>query len=368
MPVSGGRIGVIGCGNISRAYASKLRVLPDLDLVACADLDADRARALATEFEVPLVLTPDALLEHPDVDVVLDLTVPLAHAQVTGAALTAGKHCYSEKPLALDTRTGADLVRLAQQRGLRLGCAPDTFLGAGLQTCRALIDAGAIGTPLAANAFLLGAGPESWHPDPGMFYRLGAGPLFDMGPYYITALVTLLGPVRRVTGAARISRPRRQVTSQPLAGTSIEVEVPTHVAGVLEHESGPVATLVVSFDVPATRYRFIEVYGTEGTLAVPDPNTFGGPVQVRRAGDADWTDMPLRHGNAEQSRGLGLADMVRAERSGRAHRASGELALHALEVMEGILAAAGTGARQDIVSRVERPAPLPAGLPDDDTD
>jgi predicted dehydrogenase len=363
----GGRVGVIGCGNISRAYATKLRALADLDLVACADLDADRARALASEAGVPLVLTPDELVAHPDVDVVLNLTVPLAHATVTRSALEAGRHVYSEKPLALDHASGAGLLELAGERGLRLGCAPDTFLGAGLQTCRALLDAGAIGTPLAANAFFQGSGPESWHPDPRAFYQRGAGPLFDVGVYYVTALVALLGPISRVTGGARISRPRRIITSQPLAGTWMDVEVPTHVAGVLEHEVGPIATLVASFDVPATRYRFIEVYGTEGTLSVPDPNTFGGPVQVRRPGDADWMDVPLTHGNAEQSRGLGLADMVRAERVGRPHRASGELARHVLEVMERILAAGVTGLHQMIASRAERPAPLSPGLADDDT-
>ena len=198
---------------------------------------------------------------------------------------------------------------------------PDTFLGAGLQTCRALLDAGAIGTPLAANAFFHGAGPESWHPNPEFFYKRGAGPLFDVGVYYLTALVALLGPVNRITGSARISRPRRQITSQPLAGTWIDVEVPTHVGAVAEHESGPVTTLVASFDVPATRYRFIEIYGTEATLSVPDPNTFGGPVQIRRNGDTDWTDMPLTHANAvaepgHRSRGHG----ARGARAGRTAR------------------------------------------------
>jgi predicted dehydrogenase len=365
--MAGGRVGIIGCGNISRAYATKLTALPDLALVACADLDADRALSLAEEFRVPAALTPDALLADPDVDVVVNLTVPRSHAAITRSALEAGKHVYSEKPLALETPDGQELASLAHTRGLRLGCAPDTFLGAGLQTCRALIDAGAIGTPLGANAFVQGSGPESWHPDPRAFYQRGAGPLYDIGVYYVTALVALLGPVRRVTGAARISRTQRLITSQPMAGTWMDVEVPTHVTGVLELEAGPVATLVASFDVPATRYRWIEVYGTDGTLSVPDPNTFGGPVQIRRAGETDWTDMPLSHGNAQQSRGLGLADMVRAQRSGRSHRASGDLALHVLEVMERVIAAAESGRHQEVTTRVDRPAPLAPGLPDDAT-
>ncbi len=362
-----GRVGVIGCGNISAAYAQKLAILPDLQLVACADLDAGRATDFAARHAIPLVLTPEALVHHPDVDVVLNLTVPVAHAQITRAALEAGKHAYSEKPLAIDRADGRALVELAARHDRRLGCAPDTFLGAGLQTCRALLDAGAIGTPLAANAFFQGAGPESWHPNPAFFYQRGAGPLFDVGVYYLTALVALLGPVRRITGSARISRPKRQITSQPLAGTWMDVEVPTHVASVLDHESGPVSTLVASFDVQATRYRFIEVYGTEATLAVPDPNTFGGPVQIRRHGDEDWTDVPLTHANASQSRGLGLADMVRAARTGRPHRASGALALHVLELMDRAIASSDTGTHQLVESRCERPAPLPPGLTDDDT-
>jgi predicted dehydrogenase len=369
-----GRIGIIGTGNISRAYATKLAALPDMELVACADLEPERARELVAHIEglpaasrLPEVMTPDELLRHPDVDIVLNLTVPLAHAAVSRTAIEAGKHVYSEKPLGLDVAEGAELVALAASRGVRIGCAPDTFLGAGLQTCRALLDAGAIGEPLAANAFFQAAGPESWHPRPQIFYQRGAGPMFDVGPYYVTALVALLGPVRRVTGSARISRARRQITSQPLAGTWMDVEVPTHVASVLDHEGGPVATLIASFDVQATRYRFIEVYGTEATLSVPDPNTFGGPVQIRRNGEQDWTDLPLTHANAAQSRGIGLADMVRGERHERPHRASGELALHVLEVIAATIAASDTGRHQAIESRCERPAPLPAGLRDDET-
>jgi predicted dehydrogenase len=362
-----GRIGVIGCGNISTAYAQKITALPDLELIACADLDAARAREMATRFDVPLVLTPEALIEHPQVDVVLNLTVPVAHAGVTRAVLEAGKHAYSEKPLAIHYGDGRALVELASGRGLRLGCAPDTFLGAGLQTCRGLIDAGAIGTPLAANAFFHGSGPESWHPNPAFFYRRGAGPLFDVGVYYLTALVALLGPATRVTGSARVSRATRPITSQPLAGTLIDVEVPTHVGALVEHESGPISTIVASFDVPATRYRFIEVYGTEATLSVPDPNTFGGPVQIRRTGEDDWTDVPLTHANASESRGLGLADMVRAARSGRPHRASGDLALHVLESMEKAIDSSDSGSHQLLETRCKRPAPLPPGMKDDET-
>jgi predicted dehydrogenase len=362
-----GRVGVIGCGNISKAYAEKIEALPDLELVACADLDQARASEFARSHGFPQVLTPEELVEHPDVDVVLNLTIPVAHAGVTRSALEAGKHTYSEKPLAIDFGEGRAIVDTARGQGLRLGCAPDTFLGAGLQTCRALLDAGAIGTPLAANAFFHGAGPESWHPNPAFFYQRGAGPLFDVGVYYLTALVALLGPVTRITGSARISRGQRLITSQPLAGTVMDVEVPTHVGAVAEHASGPISTIVASFDVPATRYRFIEIYGTEATLSVPDPNTFGGPVQIRRNGDTEWTDMPLMHANSSQSRGIGLADMVRAERHGRPHRASGDLALHVLELMEKAIVSSDTGRHQSVETSCERPAPLPPDLDDNDT-
>ena len=253
----------------------------------------------------------------------------------------------------------------ARAKSVRIGCAPDTCLGAGLQTCRGLIDSGAIGEPVAANAFMLSPGPEGWHPRPQIFYERGAGPLFDMGPYYFTALVMLFGPARRITSAARITRAQRTIGSEPLKGQLIDVEVPTHVASVVDFVSGPVATLVTSFDVQASRYRCLEIYGTEGTLAVPDPNTFGGPAQIKRHARDEWHDVPLTHANAQQSRGIGLADMVRGIQRGRAHRASGELALHVLDLMESSIRASATGAHVNLGSTCPRPEPLAAGLEDD---
>ena len=358
-------IGIIGCGVISHAYAAKLAAIPDVELVACADLVPERTRELADKHAIPQALDPERLLRSPDVEVVLNLTIPAAHAQVSADALAAGRSVYGEKPLATDLDGGRRLLAQAERAGLSIGCAPDTFLGAGIQTCRKLIDDGAIGEPLAANAFFLSPGPESWHPRPQSFYQRGAGPLFDLGPYYLTALVALLGPARRVTGSARISLARREIRSQPLAGTMMDVEVPTHVASVIDFHSGPVATLVTSFDVQAARPRNIEIYGTEGTLAVPDPNTFGGPVQIRRRGDKDWSDVPLTHANASQSRGIGLVEMVRAIRSGASQRASGELACHVLELMEKSVLASESGRHLSLETRCERPAPIPAGLPDD---
>jgi len=358
-------IGIVGCGVISQAYAAKLAAIPDVEVVACADLVPERARELAAKHGIPFALDPEKLLRHPDVEVVLNLTIPAVHAEIASAALEAGKSVYGEKPLALGLDDGERLLARAARAGLRIGCAPDTFLGAGIQTCRKLIDDGAIGEPVAANAFFMSPGPESWHPRPQIFYQRGAGPLFDLGPYYLTALVALLGPARRITSSARITRVRREITSQPLAGSMMDVEVPTHVSSVIDFRSGPVATLVTSFDVQAARPRNIEIYGTEGTLAVPDPNTFGGPVQIRRRLDKDWSDVPLTHANAAQSRGIGLVEMVRALRAGRPHRASGELACHVLELMEKSVLASETGRHRVVTTRCERPAAVAAGLPDD---
>jgi predicted dehydrogenase len=359
------RVAIVGCGVISQVYAEKLVAFDFVELVACADLERERAERLAKENAIPEVLGVDELIADPAIDVVVNLTIPAAHAEVSLRAIEAGKSIYSEKPLALDFVEGSRLLEAASKRGVRIGCAPDTFLGAGLQTCRKLIDDGAIGEPVAASGFMQSPGPERWHPRPAIFYQTGGGPMLDMGPYYLTALVSLLGPARRITGSARVTRARREIKSEPLAGHMIDVEVPTHVASVIDFASGPVATLVTSFDVQASRHRSIEIHGSEATLSVPDPNTFGGPVQIRRAGDREWQDVELTHANAEQSRGIGLGDMIRAMESGRPHRASGELAAHVLDLMESGILASETGRHIEPRTVCERPAPLPAGLPDD---
>ncbi len=362
------RVGLIGCGVIAKVYAQKLNALANVELVACADIVPERARAMAREQGIPRTLDVDALLADPDIDMVLNLTIPQAHVAVSRAAIAAGKSVFSEKPLALSVAEGQSLLAAAAAAGVRVGCAPDTFLGAGLQTCRALIDAGAIGVPVAANGFMLSPGPERWHPGPEIFYQRGAGPLFDMGPYYFTALVALLGGARRITGAARITHAERTIGTQPRRGETFAVEVPTHVASVVDFDNGAIATLVTSFDVQATRHRCIEIYGTHGTLAVPDPNTFGGSVQIKRHAQDDWQDIELTHGNAGQSRGIGLADMVDAMARDRPHRASGELALHVLELMEGAVVASATGRHVELSKHCERPAALPSGLPDNTFD
>ena len=245
------KVGIIGCGNVSDKYVESAGQFDGFEIVACADLDPGRAQALAGRRGIPRALTIEQLLDDREIELVLNLTVPAVHGTVALEALRSGKHVYGEKPLAQKRREAREMISLARQKNLRIGCAPDTFLGTGLQTCRALIDEGAIGEPVGGSAFVMGPGVEGWHPDPGFFYKKGGGPLFDMGPYYLTALTTLLGPVRRVCGSARISFPEREIGSQPLAGQKIPVETPTHIAAVLDLESGPVVTFAASFDVKA---------------------------------------------------------------------------------------------------------------------
>ena len=354
------KVGIIGCGNISNAYFKGSRDFEILEVVACADIDLDRAKAKGEEQGVR-ALSVEELLADPEIEIVVNLTIPAAHAAVSMAALEAGKNVHEEKPFALTREDGQKLLATAKEKGLLIGCAPDTFLGGGLQTCRKLIDDGWIGEPVAATAFMLGHGPEAWHPNPDFFYQVGGGPMFDMGPYYLTALVTLLGPVKRVTGSARISFPERVATSEALFGHRIKVEIPTHIAGVLDFAQGAVGTLITSFDVWSHHLPRIEIYGTEGSLSVPDPNTFRGPVKVRRAGAEDWNEVPLTHSD-QVGRGIGVADMAYALRSGRPHRASGDLAYHVLDLMHSFHDASNGGRHVKVKSKVKQPAPLPLGL------
>jgi predicted dehydrogenase len=351
------RVGIIGCGNILRAYTQHTKPYPFLRIARLADLDVDRAKAAAEKFEVPEAGSVNDLLADDSLSVVVNLTVPAAHAEVSLAALEAGKHVYSEKPLATNVSEGERILETAQRRGLRVGCAPDTFLGGGGQTCRSLIDAGAIGEPIGALAFFLNRGMETWHPNPGFFYLRGAGPLMDVGVYYVTALVNLLGPVRRVSGSARISFPEREITSEPLRGQRIRVETPTHIAGTLDFEQGAVGTIVASNDVCASEVPRIEVFGSEGTISVPDPNRFDGPVRLFRRSTEAWEEVPHTH-RTDVGRGIGLADMVDAIEEGRPHRCSGELAFHVLEAMQAIEASSESGMHKELASRCAQPAPL----------
>ena len=353
-------IGIVGCGNISPRYFEGLAKYDGVDVVACADLDAERAEARAEEFGVR-ALTPEGLLADPSVDIVVNLTLPQVHAEVSLAAIAAGKHIYSEKPLAIAASDGDAIVEAAARAGVVAGCAPDTFLGGGLQTCRKLIDDGAIGRPVAATAFMMSHGHEHWHPDPAFFYTFGGGPMYDMGPYYLTALISLMGPVRRIAGATGSALEQRTVESEPKRGQLIDVEIPTHVTGLLDFHSGAVATIVTSFDVWASRLPRIEVYGTEGTLSVPDPNTFGGPVEVQR-GREEWAPVDLSY--PEGQRGLGVVDMASAIRTGRASRVDARLARHVLEVMQGLHESSDTDRHVVLRSTCDQPAPVPFGLPE----
>lgn len=356
------KIGIVGCGNISGIYFQAGKTFEILDIVACADLIPERAQEKAKEHGVPKALTVEQLLADPEIQIVVNLTIPKAHYDVCLAAVEAGKNVHVEKPLCITREQGKHLLQRAKEKGVRVGAAPDTFLGGGHQTCRKLIDDGVIGTPIGATAFMLCHGHESWHPDPEFYYKVGGGPMFDMGPYYLTALINMIGPISRVTGSASISFPERTITSKPKYGTKITVDTPTHIAGVIDFAGGAIGTILTSFDVWASELPRIEVYGTEGSLSVPDPNGFGGPVRVKRHDDAEWKEVELTHGYGNNSRGIAVADMAYGLTSGRKHRANGDLAYHVLEAMHGFHDAARDGKRYEMESKTERPAMLPVGL------
>ena len=356
------KIGIIGCGSISGAYLSQCPKFEILQIVACADVVPERAQARAAEFGVPRACTVEELLADPDIEIVVNLTIPRAHFEVAMAAVAAGKSVWNEKPLTVTREEGRELLAAARQAGVLVGCAPDTFMGAGVQTAVKVINDGVIGRPIGANAHMMCHGHESWHPDPEFYYKAGGGPMFDMGPYYLTALVALLGPVERVTGSARISLPVRTITSEPKAGTAITVDVPTHVAGVMDFAGGAVGTITTSFDVWAAQHPDIEVYGTEGTLMAPSPNSTGGPVRVWREGE--WEEVPLSHPYASTSRSTGVADMAHALRSGRPHRATGDLAFHVLDIMHAFHDASDRGRHIMVESTCARPAALREDLPE----
>lgn len=353
------RVGLAGCGNISGIYFKNGALFNSTEIVACADLLPERAEASAAEYGIPKVYSVEEMLADPDIELVLNLTIPKAHGPLGIAALEAGKCVHTEKPLAVTREDGRRMVELAKEKGLLLGAAPDTFMGAGLQTCRKLIDDGWIGEPVAATAFMQCHGHENWHPDPDFFYQPGGGPMFDMGPYYITALVALIGPVKRVAGSTRTAFPERLITSEPHLGEVIKVNTATHLAGTMDFENGAIATMIMSFDVWGHHLPCIEIHGTEGSLSVPDPNGFGGEVQVCRPRTREWETVPLTHRYAENSRGIGPADMACALRTGRRHRANEALAYHVLDVMHAFQESSDKGAHVMLESTCERPAPLP---------
>ncbi len=360
-------VGIVGCGNISTIYVTNLPHAPGVKVRALADMKAEVAEAQGKRFGIE-AMPVDALLARDDIDIVVNLTIPAAHGAVSLAALTGGKHVFSEKPLAIDVDLGRKVVAEAEKRHLMVGCAPDTFLGAGGRLSRKLLDDGAVGRILTGTAYLMSHGMEHWHPDPEFFFKQGGGPVLDVGVYYITALVNLLGPVARVHSMTSTGFPERTVTSEgPRKGYRIKVETPTTCLALLEFASGALLTFAATWDVWKHSHPPIELYGTEGTLRVPDPNFYGGVVETStRNGDwmaHDSEKMPLGRANwpadaptRANYRALGVADMISAHRSGRAYHASGKLALHVLEVMEAVV-----NGGSSTLAPAERPAVFTEG-------
>jgi predicted dehydrogenase len=349
-------VAVVGCGTISDEYLRNLTSFPDLRVLYCADLDVERAKAQAARYGVPAAGGAAQAVADPEVEIVVNLTIPAAHTEVALAALAAGKHVWIEKPLALSTADGRRLLAEAARAGRRIGCAPDTILGAGLQTARRLIDTGAIGEPRTALALMQDPGPDRWHPAPEFLFQRGAGPLFDIGPYYLATLALLFGPATRVAAVGQQGRADRVIGSGPRAGQAFTVEVPTHVAALISFAAGQAASVLLSFDSPLRRHGFVEITGTEATLALPDPNRFDGEIKIRAIGAEDFEVVPVS--GATDGRGLGVLDMARVLRNGGLLRAPGELGLHVLETMEAIDRSAADHSFQPVRSGFSLPEPL----------
>ncbi len=355
------KIGVIGAGYISGAYMQRAPTFEILDLVACADMNMDAAQARAGEFGLR-AMTPEALLADPEIEIVVNLTTPQSHIVIDMAAIAAGKHVHSEKPLSTSVAAVAPLQTAMASTDRRVGCAPDTFLGGGQQTARALLDEGRIGDPVAGSAHLMLPGHERWHPNPDFYYQPGGGPMFDMGPYYLTALVNLLGPIAKVTGATRRTYDQRTIGSGPREGEKVPVDVATHITGIVEFASGALVDITMSFDVWKHQHNHIEIYGTNGAMIVPDPNRFDGSVFLAEK-NGDWQEIEPRVPYADGNyRIIGVADMAHAIRTGRAHRAGFDLAYHVLEAMEAFEQSANQGAAVSLDSSCDRPAALAGTL------
>ena len=371
------RVGLIGTGRISDIYLRNCASFDGIEIVACGSLDPDEARAKAAKHSIPTTAAPEAIIADPGVDAILNLTIPAAHADISLRALAAGKHVYSEKPLATDLVDGRRVLALASERRLLVGNAPDTFLGGRWQTARKLLDRGTIGEPLGVAAFVPTHGVERHHPNPDFYYAEGGGPLLDLGPYYLTAMVFLLGPIARVAGMARRTFPKRMIENGPRQGEMMPVQVDTHCLSLIEFASGAIGQMMVSFDVWDSETPRLEIYGTEGTLCIPDPdpgdgaNVFQGPVWYRTRAQSRWSTRPRpeapdewcvaenMHGLNFDARGIGLADLAAAVREGREPRASGALSYHVTEVMDAMLASPKLGRFVEIESTCARPDPLP---------
>lgn len=356
-------VGVLGCGNISDIYLSNLtKVFPHVHVEALCDLDEAKANTQAAKYGVAKVLPLDEMLADEAVQIVLNLTTPKAHYATTKKCLEAGKHVHSEKPLALNYADAAELCDLAESKGLLLGCAPDTFYGASWQTAREIIDSGAIGSIVSGEAFFVGCGPEDWHPNPFFYYEKGGGPVFDMAPYNLHNLFNLLGPADGLFGMHTKGREERLITSQPHNGTMMQVEIPTHVCGLIHFENGAVVNLMESFDVMGSVLPKIEIHGTEGSLLLPDPNFFGGEVLLMKKGSNQWESIPVTRPYEENSRGAGVSDMAKCVLYGGSPRSSGRMAAHAVEIMETLHTSWDEKRYIELKSRCDRPEALPGEL------
>jgi predicted dehydrogenase len=354
------KIGVVGCGKISGLYLRTARMFPILQITACADLNPKAAEQCAQEFKIPKTLTTGQLLADPEIDIVLNLTVPKAHGEISIAALSAGKHVYTEKPLGITREEGAAILAAAKKNNKLVCGAPDTFLGSGQQTARQAIDSGLIGRPVAFTAFIMCPGHESWHPSPEFYYEQGGGPMLDMGPYYLTALLNLLGPVKRLSALAGIAVPDREITSKPKRGKKMKVETPDHIAGTIEFEQRAIGSIITSFAAHFPQHNTdhpITIYGTEGTLLVPDPNHFDGSVLVRKIGQIKFKKLkPVFKYKFERS--VGLAEMAEAIQSQRPPRCGGDQLFAVLDLMLGFLDSSASGREFRPTSLYSRPKPL----------
>ncbi len=357
-------VGIVGCGNISGIYLTNLTGMfaDTVNVVAVCDLIPEKALAAQEKYHIPKAyFTDEEIMADGEIELIVNITTPDQHCPVNLMALAAGKHAYCEKPLAVCREDGEKQVALAKEKGLLLGGAPDTFLGGGIQTCRKLIDDGWIGDVVAVNASMRCHGHESWHPGPAFYYQKGGGPMFDMGPYYLTCLVNLVGAVESVMAYTRVTFPQRLITSQPLRGTLVDVEVPTHIAGLMKFESGAIGTLTTTFDVYDDHQACVEVFGSRGSLLVPDPNGFGGPVKLLREGQNAYEEVPVVYGYRENSRGVGVADLCRALREGGTPRANCAQTFHVLDLMCAFHESSDSGREVSLQKGFVRQPALPLG-------
>jgi len=360
------KIGIIGCGDISDTYINTINKADWVQIECCSDIDFNKAKEKCNKYNIKNIVSPKELFKRDSIDLILNLTPPKFHAEIIMKCINNGKKCYTEKPLATNLEDGKKIIELAQKKDIKIGAAPDTFVSSGIQTCRKLIDDGWIGNPIGGAAFMMNHGPESRHPDPGKFYQNGAGPLFDMGPYYLTTLIFLLGPVLSVQAHSSKAFPKRKITSSEKFGQKIDVEVPTHVVSILEFKNNISVNMVTSFDIWKTDVPDIEIYGTEGTISVPNPDFFNGEARLCRKGNTEWEKITGINNFNKESRGIGLLEMIYSIKNNKNHMANIELSFHVLEVMEKIIIYSEEGKRYKIESSCKKPDSLKKDIDLDD--